>query len=539
MYKIMIVDDEDEVREGVKRLTDWERCGFELVGDFSNGRDALEAVERLHPDVVITDINMPYMDGLELTALISGMYRELKIVILTGYEDFVYAKQAIKLKVNEYLLKPINLQEFTDLLMKMKRELDDEQARMEDMSKLRQQLHESLPLLRERFLDKLVTVPMTVNDIEQKFHYFQLKLEGAAFLAMLFDLEGAGEEQRGSTASGAEMLLRFALFNIAQEILQEENDGIVFQTRDDKVAALLGGPVEDAAVKAQKLAAHVGQAVQKYLKRDVSTGIGRVYPSLAQLRTSYQEASSALDYRFLLGSGRIISIQDVEFGDRNGPSNYYEFEKKLMAALKTAKASHAAVILDEWFTELKESGATASSCYGYLHRVMAAFINVIAQSGFDDSELLGEDPFSRIPPLKTVDQMKSWLEEMCRSVIAFLSERRTNVNNTQLQDAILYINEHYNEPGLSLSQVCQHVFLSLSYFSGLFKQQTGDTFVEYLTRLRLDKAKQLLITTQLKTYDIAERVGYSDPQYFSVIFKRNTGRTPKEYRTVMKESSTS
>jgi two-component system response regulator YesN len=113
------------------------------------------------------------------------------------------------------------------------------------------------------------------------------------------------------------------------------------------------------------------------------------------------------------------------------------------------------------------------------------------------------------------------------------------VNNTQLQDAILYINEHYNDPELSLSQVCQHVFLSLSYFSGLFKQQTGDTFVEYLTRLRLDKAKQLLITTQLKTYDIAERVGYSDPQYFSVIFKRNTGRTPKEYRTVMKENSMS
>lgn len=539
MYKIMIVDDEDEVREGVKRLTDWERCGFELVGDFSNGRDALEAVERLHPDVVITDINMPYMNGLELTALISGMYRELKIIILTGYEDFDYAKQAIKLKVNEYLLKPINLQEFTDLLLKMKRELDEEQARMEDMSTLRQRLHESFPLLRERFLDKLVTVPMTVHDIEQKFQYFQIKLEGSAFLAMLFDLEGAGEEQRGSTASSAEELLRFAMFNIAQEILQEENGGIVFQTRDDKVAALIGGPAEGAAVNAQKLAAHVGQAVQKYLKRDVSIGIGRVYPSHDQLRTSYQEACSALDYRFLLGSGRIISIQDVEFGSRIGPSNYYEFEKKLMAALKTAKVSHAVVILDEWFSELKESGATAGSCYGYLHRVMAAFINVIAQSGFDDSELLGEDPFSRIPPLKTVDQMKSWLEEMCRSVIAFLSERRTNVNNTQLQDAILFINDHYNDPGLSLSQVCQHVFLSLSYFSGLFKQQTGDTFVEYLTRLRLDKAKQLLLTTQLKTYDIAERVGYSDPQYFSVIFKRNTGRTPKEYRTVMKESSTS
>lgn len=538
MYKIMIVDDEDEVREGVKRLTDWERCGFELVGDFSNGRDALEAVERLHPDVVITDINMPYMDGLELTALISGLYRELKVVILTGYEEFEYAKQAIKLKVNEYLLKPINLQEFTGFLLKMKRELDEEQARMEDMSVLRQRLHESFPLLRERFLDKLVNVPMTAHEIEQRFHYFHLKLEGPAYLMMLFDLEEAGG-QLETIASGTEELLRFAMFNIAQEIIQEEHSGIVFQTRDDKAAALLGGSAEDAAVKAQKLAAHVGQAVQKYLKRNVSIGIGRVYPSLAELRTSYQEACSALDYRFLLGSGRMISIQDVEFGNRINPSNYYEFEKKLIAALKTAKAAHATAILDEWFAELKQSGATASSCYGYLHRIMAAFINVIAQTGFDDSELLGEDPFSRIPPLKTVDQMKVWLEGMCRSVIDFLSERRTNVNNTQVQDAITYINDHYSEPELSLNQVCRHVFLSLSYFSGLFKQQTGDTFVEYLTRLRLEKAKQLLVATQLKTYDIAERVGYSDPQYFSVIFKRNTGRTPKEYKVMMKESSSS
>ncbi|WP_029192720.1 response regulator transcription factor [Paenibacillus harenae] len=535
MYKIIIVDDEDEVREGVKQLTDWESCGFELVGDYSNGRDALEAVERHRPDVVITDINMPYMDGLELAALISAAYRELKIVILTGYEDFDYAKRAIKLKVTEYLLKPINLREFTQFLMKMKRELDEEQARMEDMSLLRRRLNESFPLLRERFLDKLVTVPMAESDIVRKLQYFHLTLEGPAYLTVLFELEEAGGPS-GTEASGAAELLRFALFNIAQEIIEEEQAGIVFQTRDDKVAALLGGPAESIEAQAQRLASHIAQAVQKYLKRETTAGIGRICQLKSELRVSYQEACSALEYRFLLGKGNMISIHDVEYGKRISSSAYYEFEKRLLAAVKTAKADQAAAVLDDWFSELKRSGAAESSCYGCLHRVMAAFINVISQTGFDDSKLLGEDPYARIPPLKSVDQMKGWLEELCRSVISFLSEQRTNRNHSQLEDALLYINDHYGSPELSLQQVCRHVYLSPSYFSALFKQHTGDTFVEYLTRLRLNKAKELLAATGLKAYDIAERVGYADPQYFSVIFKRNTGMTPKEYRAGTKEN---
>lgn len=536
MYKIIIVDDEDEVRDGVKQLTNWGNCGFELVGDFNNGRDALDAIEKLQPDVVITDINMPYMDGLELTALISELYRELKIVILTGYEDFDYAKQAIKLKVSEYLLKPINLQEFTEFLLKIKQELDDKQAFMEDMTALRQRLHESFPLLRERFLDKLVTIPMTSNEINQKLQYFQLTLEGSAYLALLLDLEDESAMQ-GTEAAGDTLLLRFAMFNITQEIVEKEHGGIVFQTRDDKAVVLLGGEAGELLVTAQKAAYHVGQSVQKYLKREVSIGVGRVSPSITGLRVSYQEACSALDYRFLLGGGKVISIQDMEFGTGVNQTTYIEFERKLIAALKTGKASQITHIMDEWFEQLKQSGATASSCIGYMHRIMAAFIHLIGQTGFDDSKLLGMDPFSTIPPIKTVEQMKSWLEVLCFSVIHFLSEQRTSANNTQLQDAIIYINDHYNNPELSLNQVCQQVFLSLSYFSSLFKQRTGGTFVEYLTRLRMEKAMQLLISTQLKAYDIAERVGYGDPQYFSVIFKRHVGMTPKEYRLVMKESS--
>ncbi|MCY9696381.1 response regulator [Paenibacillus alginolyticus] len=143
MYKIIMIDDEDEVREGIKRKTNWEACGFQLVGDFDNGRDAYEALERLQPDAVITDICMPFMDGMQLTELIAANYRDVKVIIVTGYEDFEYAKQAIKLKVKDYLLKPINSAEFTEFLHKLRLELDEERKQREDVTFLRHQFNES------------------------------------------------------------------------------------------------------------------------------------------------------------------------------------------------------------------------------------------------------------------------------------------------------------------------------------------------------------------------------------------------------------
>ncbi|WP_342409725.1 response regulator [Paenibacillus sp. FSL R10-2778] len=165
MYKIILVDDEDEVREGIKQKISWSKYGFELVGDFDNGRDALEAIEQHRPDVIITDICMPFMDGLGLARAVMDRYRDMKVIIVTGYEDFEYAKQAITLKVTEYLLKPINAREFAEFLSKMKQDLDEDHLQKANLVKLRMHLNQSLPLLRERFLEQLVTTRMKSEEM--------------------------------------------------------------------------------------------------------------------------------------------------------------------------------------------------------------------------------------------------------------------------------------------------------------------------------------------------------------------------------------
>jgi two-component system response regulator YesN len=538
MYKIILIDDEDEVREGIKRKTDWMACGFELVGDFDNGRDALDAVDSLNPDVVITDICMPFMDGLELTEYITERQRDVKVVIVTGYEDFDYAKQAIRLKVHDYLLKPINSEEFTGFLRNMKLELDENRRQKEDIYRLKHQLNQSLPLLRERFLERMISSRLSQDEIHRRFQYFQLALTGTHYVALVADIDDfTRDNQKRAEETDAE-LLRFAAFNIVQEIFEQDHQGIVFRTRDDKIAVILSGGSDMVNTHSQMLAEHARYSVEKYLRLTVTFGIGTPWSSLETISKSFQKALSALDYRFLLGHNQVISIDDLEYGRAVDHVQYHEWEQALLSAMKSGKTNQVAIVLQDWMDDLKSSGCSVNQCHGWFQRLLVSLTNLVQEIGFDSAdsvEVLGENPFSHIATMKTMEEVRQWLTATCHRMILFFSEKRTHVTHSQMLQALAYIREHYNDEHCSLQQVCSHIYMSISYFSAMFKQHTGLTFVEYLTRFRLEKAKELLTVTQFKTYDIAARVGYNDPQYFSVIFKRNLGMTPKEYRSMRKK----
>ncbi|OXM86188.1 helix-turn-helix domain-containing protein [Paenibacillus rigui] len=537
MYKMILIDDEDEVREGIKRKTDWHACGFDLIGDFDNGRDALDAMETLAPDAVITDICMPFMDGLELAGHIAERYPDVLVVIVTGYEQFEYAKQAIRLKVHDYLLKPINSEEFNGFLHRMKLELDEKRRQKEDLTLLRHQLNQSLPLLRERFLERLVTSSMKPEERERKFQFFQLRLSGSHYLALVAEVDDFTREGIELTEGTDAELLRFAAFNIIQEIFEQDHQGLVFRTRDDKFAIVFSGEPESLETRAQLLAEQAKYSTAKYLNLSVTLGIGTLTSSLEQISTSFQKALSALDYRFLLGRNQIISINDMEFGKVMDHAGYLEWEKQVLSAVKSGKSRQVTHVLEGWMEELKGSSCSVEQCLGWFHRLLVSLGNLVQEMGFDSAELLGPHPVSRLSGMKTLDEVKRWLETTCHCMLVSFSEKREHVAESQIRKAIAFIHENYPDEQLSLPQVCQHIYMSISYFSAMFKQHTGVTFIEYVTRYRMGKAKELLAVTQYKTYDVAARVGYGDPQYFSIIFKRHTGMTPKEYRMTAREGS--
>jgi len=531
VYKVILIDDEDEVREGIRNKISWSDCGFELIGEFDNGRDALEAIDGERPDLIITDICMAFMDGLEVARYVSERYRDLKVVIITGYEDFEYAKQAITYRVQEYLLKPINAREFTRLMLQMKAELDAEREQRRDLSRLRMQLNESLPLLRERFMERLVSSCLHAETIRRKLDYFEIPLHGPSFIALVIDINCP----RGKKEQGDEQeLLLFAAYNIVQEQLAQHGSGMAFRTRDDRLGVILQGVLEQLELSAQRTAEQARNSLEKYLRLSASVGIGRKTGSLEEISSSYQEALSSLDYMFLLGQGKVISIWDVEFG-QTAAIYAADWEQKLAGSLKTGSMSQVSAVLAAWFRQLRGGGVTVDRCHSILYHILIAMMKHAEETGLSDESPIPAESFAKVAAFRTLDEAQSWIENICGDMLAKLTEQRSSRIRSLMETAEAYIRSHYHDEDLSLQQVCSHLFLSVSYFSSLFKQHAGCTFVEYVTRIRMDKAKELLAATSLKSYQIAEKVGYGDPQYFSVLFKRHTGQTPKEYRLQVQE----
>jgi len=537
MYRILIVDDEAVVREGIRDNMNWNDIGFELVGDCENGSEAIEAVEKFQPDVVLTDICMPFVDGLELARYISERYPRIKVIILTGYDEFEYARQAVKLKAWDFLIKPITAGELRKILDKVRNQLDKEAKSMEDLERLKRQLKESLPLLKERFLNRLISGHLREGELEEKLKYFNIQLPGSYYLAFVVDIDDCSEP--GSYLPGMEdELFFFAVFNICEEIVGRENSGIAFQNRNGKTIGILtGNDVYSLNESALGVCEELRQSVEKYMKFTVTVGIGIVSSGLSNIYESYKSAVSALDYRFLLGKNHVINITDMERNTASYTNCRKQWEKKLVSALKTGTEEEIGQTMENIVKDLRLSYTSVEKCYIRIQQIVAYITNTIDELGVDERDIFGSsiNPFTDIYSFKTLDEIEVWLKKLCKKVIDYIADKRNDFCRIQVLKAEEYIKNNYHDPGISLNTLCKHLFISTSYFSMIFKNKTGETFVEYLTRIRVEKSMEYLKNTTLKTYEIAEKVGYTDPHYFSLIFKKTTGSTPTEYRERTRE----
>lgn len=541
MYKVIIVDDEAVVRVGLKNTIAWQEHGFELVGDYANGREAWEAVERYKPELVISDISMPFMDGLELAGLIAAQYPYIKLIILTGFDEFEYAQQAIRLKVSDFILKPITAREIRQLLDRVKSEMDEERKHREDLGRLKSQLTQSLPLLRERFLERLVAIGLGREEIAERFAAFGILPPAPLLLVMVVDVDDFGDRELPSYELDAEFL-RFAAFDIFKETL-EKDDVLVFRTREERMVAIVSGEPDESLLYERmfSLAEQVRHHIEKYLKFTVTIGIGRACAGTERLPDAYRSALSALDYRFLHGKNRVLSILDLEGKLAASPSANPDWERELASAVKTGSLQEANRLIEDGIAEMKAAHATIESCFLQMQKVVLTLLNAIQDIAAADPEasLAWQTKLMDVYRFKTLDEVELWLKEIVRSVVAAIEGNRSLLTSLQIHKAVAYIEANYMNDRMSLQELCRHVLMSTSYFSLVFKQHTGETFIEYLTGVRVRKAKELLRGTTLKFYEIAEQVGYKDPNYFSMLFKKNAGMTPKEYRELpTKESGT-
>lgn len=535
MYKLLLVDDEDEVRQGMVKKIDWEKYGFELIGECKNGIEALEVAEKVMPDVVITDIKMPFMDGIMLSQELRKSIPTVKIVILTGFDEFEYAQKAVNMKVNEYVLKPISSEDVIGILLKFKTQLDDEIAKKEDMESLRAHYIKSLPILKEKFFSSLITSRLEKNEIYEKCKNYGIDLKGGFFAVAVINIDDSILKQKNVYQSVQEAeLIIYAVLNIVNEIGDLRDIHNIFIHNDRIILIISGMKEEGQEVSAEILSIleEIRQSIEKYLNLVVTIGLGTIEKDISMISDSWVNSVSALDYRLILGNNRIIWIEDIEPSSKDKIIFDKSMEHQLESSIKVGTEKEVIETIDSMFYKLTNTKASFKDCQIYLLEMLTAILKAAQSSNIDLAAIFGTDYnlFLDIYRFNDLEHIKNWFKEISLQIMNYVMNERKDTCELLVERAKEYINTNYNDSDININDLCSYLHISQTYFSLLFKKETKMTFTNYLTAVRMNEAKHLLKITDIKSFEVARKVGYSEPNYFSYCFKRYFGISPSEYR---------
>lgn len=535
MYRFLIIDDEPVVREGISNTIDWPSHGFELVGACRDGREGLEALEALRPDVVLTDICMPFVDGLELASAIAEQYPTTRTILLTGYDEFEYAQEAIKLKVRDFLLKPITPAELRDVLDSVRAELDAERDNREKLARLYEQVRAGLPVYRERFLNRLVRAAIPPEEVRREIAFLELDLPGPEYTVLIVDVDAPQDERYAADPEDAsDRLLALAVEEIVSG-MTSDLPGVVACTtpRGATVVIVSSAGDKEGRNPSLEVAEAISERVQREFSRTVTIGVGEAVDDVSEIVRSYEEARDALEHRFVLGGNQIVTIRQARGETLRPPADGLSAPKeRFIRTVKTGPEPAIRESLHETFAALRTFGDEIDRCYVAAHRLLTDTINALESVGVEYTEIpsFNGNPFDVLGRIKTLDEMERWFLRFVGEGRQVLDRNRSSHSRRKAIEAVEHIHDNFNDPTLSLTTVCSALAVSKSYLSPIFKSHTGKTFVEYLTELRAEQAKVLLNDGTLKIYEVAERVGFRDAHYFSLTFKKQTGWSPTEYQ---------
>ncbi|MBP3899974.1 MAG: response regulator [Blautia sp.] len=526
LYSVLLVDDEEDVIRTMLKKVDWEGIGFRVMGYAHNGIEALDLAEAEAPDVVLTDIKMPYMDGLELARNLKIMYPTVRILIFSGFDEFEYAKEAIRLEVEEYILKPVDADELRRIFARIKESLDREMDEKRNVQKLRDYYMESLPLLRENFYSTLVEGNVAEDSIPGYLRDYQIEMDSPMYTVVVVHTSTT-QLPEGISA----VLLTESVRRLARERLAEKWDAKMFphegnivmlapcRTQEDVVR------ITDEAESFCRLARHVSQAV-------VTIGIGKACTEISQIPESYQGAREAVSYRSIYGSGRAINIAEIEPGEGRAADNT---QKKLHALFKAVKMNTQEAVrkeADACVDELTSGGVSLSIHRFMIMELVSSLYRFAVSNRIEPEPIFGEDE-SLFRNVTNMDsrQLREWLYKVSLAMWEQLRISRESGVQTFVGKAIDYVRDNYGDQDLTIDKICGILGVSAAYFSTTFKKETGKTFIAFLTDYRMEQAVQRLVEGDDKTYVIAAQVGYADPAYFSYVFKKSFGVSPSKYRS--------
>jgi two-component system response regulator YesN len=519
-YKVFFVEDEIVTREGIRDNVDWTVNGFEYCGEASDGEMALPLLQTTRPDVLITDIKMPFMDGLQLCRIVREQMPWIKIIILSGHDEFEYAQKAIELGVTEYLLKPVTVQNIHHSLQKIAAKLDRDKNEQKDLAELQKQVEENRDALRERFLLKLVVGAISSTDAIEQGQLLGLDLIARCYLVVILKAELDDRSEQ----------FDYDEYRQVQQIVAGRvgNNPDIFLLKKDweeLVLVMKGSTPEYLEEESNFLLGVIKQDVKR-TKYHLSMGVGAPKKRIADIYHSFVEALVTIQNATNVNkSCANLAVEKAELLkiDKTAVENY----------LRSGAKDGIEEFFDGYIRPLGDSALRSYLIKNYIVvDVIVATAKLVKEWGGEiDRVVLELNSLETI--LTSIKSVENLREQICKILVSALVFRdtQTQPQHTRLiQQAKNHIDQHYMEADLSLHDIATLINLSPSHFSTVFAQETSQTFKDYLTEVRIQKAKELLRTTALRSSDISYQVGYNDPHYFSFVFKKNTGFSPSEFR---------
>lgn len=544
MLKVFLVEDEIVMREGIKNNIPWEEEGFDFVGEASDGELAYPMIRKLKPDIVITDIRMPFMDGLELSRLIKKELPDISIIILSGYDEFDYAKEAIKIGVTEYLVKPISSAKLLEAVREIGRRIEKENEKRRYLERFKDEMKEMERHEREKLLHEILTGQTSMTELLEKGAKLNIHLAAGAYNIILFMVRKAGEIEGGYSKELAGVEQEMA------ELAEQEPDIYMFSRGVDGVRFLLLGESEtQLASKREDFLHGLTKCMEGYKEVQYFGGVGGTVKRLRELQESNESASRAFSFRYMLPYNQIIYADKLEEirgnADADVEINLKELDigkmdKRILKNFLTkGLLEEVPHFVEDYFSSIGNSNIESMLFRQYISTDMyfctVAFVEELGCDSESIIETCGD--FKAISEaLSSVAETKEYLKNLIREAMLLREKISVKKYGGIINDAKHYIEQNFDSEDISLNSVAAHVNISPSHFSSIFSQEEGRTFIEYLTALRMNKAKELLMCSSLKSSEIGYSVGYKDPHYFSYLFKKTQNCTPKEYRARGREA---
>jgi two-component system response regulator YesN len=524
VIKILIADDEPRFREYLKKAINWQEYGFEICGEARNGAEAFEIAASTRPDIALLDINMPLMDGITLTEKLKETVEGISIVLITGHSEFEYARRALKLGVEDYVLKPFRKDELLSTLIKLR-------IRLQKIREEEEQARDDEAFLRERFLNMLIGDENDAGDEEilKMFLRHGIDVYSGFFTVASVEIDNMYQLWTGA---GEISLWKFAVSNMLGEVVRPDGSHMVFNGPEGRIVSIINFK-DEAAMKRFKTDAYsrLCDLVGKLLDFTITVGIGRPAYSFKDIRASYLETVLALQNKTVEGCGRVIEYSALIEGDRKPGFYRIELNDKILMALRMNEMDEIQEGLNQVLEYIKGSRLSIDYAYTIMMGLVSICLSYITEMGGDIESVLGKDfsPLTGIKGKTSLEESFNRLMDIFKKTSESFREGRTTRTSKIVDSVKGYIRQNYMDSELSVEKIARNIYLDSSYIRKVFAKELNTTVVDFITNVRMLKAKELLQSGNLKLADLSEMVGYSDPGYFSKCFKKHFGMSPSEY----------